>query len=462
MKSRLAFGAFVALLVSLSTPTFAQDWPGVFDPTVVRHFQLEIAPADWDTIRRDTTNEIEVPASFRSDNEAPITVSVRRKSSRALPSEANPIKVSLKIDINEFVSGQLWHGLAKLSLENGGDISVLKEGMAWQLHEQAAQAGFYGPEAHPALANWVRVSINGNYVGVYTNVEQRDTQFMRNRGIYVKDQTWFYDVSDIDSWVLETGDPHSPAFNFLCYRPFGPPVKKGKTTTCPTPGDAALLDQLDAMIETDAMLAQGAVDAFSDNPDALFSHAKNFLFMDFAHSGLKRRYVPWDLDAVFRDTKAGIYGRISRRSVTQSDYERIILNHPAYRVRYNAIMTGLVASGGPLSATNVHALIDAIQPGAGARHGSRPLHRRRAIGHVQRIEGLGFRAHSERARAGATEQSASTSELRSQPLARPSSSRRMTLASATEFARPMARVSAMRASSSLFRSLSSAPRNPCR
>lgn len=358
----LSLGALAALLFALCPPALAQGWPAVFDPTVVKSFHLEMAPADWDTIRFDATNEIEVPASFWAEGEAPILVSVRRKSSRALPSETDPQKVSLKIDINEFVSSQLWNGLAKLSLENGGDVSVLSEGMAWQLHERAAQAGFYGPEAHPALASWVTLSVNGTHLGVYTNVEQRDTQFLRNRGVYVKGQTWFYDVSDIDGWALETGDPHSPAFNFLCYRPFGPPVKKGKTTTCPTPGDAALLEQLDAVIETDAMLAQGAVDAFSDNPDALFSHGKNFLFADFAHSGLKRRYIPWDLDAVFRDTGAGIYGKLGRRGVSQVDYQRIILNHPVYRVRYNTILTDLVSAGGPLSEANLHALIDAVQP----------------------------------------------------------------------------------------------------
>jgi hypothetical protein len=57
---------------------------------------LAIDPADWDTIRFDTTNEIEVPAQFWADGESPILVSVRRKSSRALPSESNPLKIGLK------------------------------------------------------------------------------------------------------------------------------------------------------------------------------------------------------------------------------------------------------------------------------------------------------------------------------------------------------------------------------
>ena len=89
--------------------------------------------------------------------------------------------------------GQLWHGLNKLSLENAGDISALHEGMAWQIHQLAANAGFYGPEQYPALASWVRVFVNGEYLGVYTNVEQRDTQFLRNRGIRVSGETWLYE-----------------------------------------------------------------------------------------------------------------------------------------------------------------------------------------------------------------------------------------------------------------------------
>lgn len=177
-------------------------------------------PVDWDIVRFDLSNEIEVPALFSADGEAPILVSVRRKSSRALPSESDPIKVGLKIDINEYVDGQLWHGLAKLSLENGGDVPVPYEGMAWQLHQLASQSGFYGPEENAALANWVKVSVSGIALGVYTSVEQRDTQFLRNRGVRVKGQTWFYEVDDINGWALEDGDPHSPTFTELCYAPY--------------------------------------------------------------------------------------------------------------------------------------------------------------------------------------------------------------------------------------------------
>ena len=356
-------GATVMLICGFLLPAAAnaQAWPSVFDPLVLRTMNLTIDPVDWDTIRFDLTNEIEVPAQFWADDEAPLLVSVRRKSSRALPSEANPIKIGLKIDINEFVGSQQWHGLVKLSLENAGDIPALYEGMAWQLHQLAANVGFYGPEMYPALANWVRVTVNGELIGVYTSVEQRDTQFLRNRGIRVSGLTWLYEVDDINGWALESGDPHSPAFSALCFAPFAA-ASKGQKSGCATPNDATLEPALDGLIEIDAMLAQGAVDAFTDNPDALFSHGKNFFFADFDHSGLKRRYYPWDLDAVFRTTTGGIYGKMARRGVSQSPYQRILLNHPGLRVRYNSVLSALVAEEGPLSEVNLHAFLDSLEP----------------------------------------------------------------------------------------------------
>jgi spore coat protein CotH len=272
------------------------------------------------------------------------------------------VKVGLKIDINEFVNNQQWRGLVKLSLENAGDVLALHEGMAWQLHQLAANAGFFGPEAYPALANWVRVNINGVFVGVYSNVEQRDTQYLRNRGVRVSGSTWLYEIDDIDSWVLESGDPHSPTFVALCYAPFAPSVRGKQPAACSTPGAVQLESELDALIELDAMLAQGAIDAFSDNPDALFSHGKNFFFADFNHSGLKRRYMPWDLDAVFRRTTASIYGQEKGQKLTQSPYQAILLNNLGIRARYNAVLTAMVSEGGPLSEANLHKFLDDLQP----------------------------------------------------------------------------------------------------
>jgi hypothetical protein len=319
--------------------------------------------SDWDTIRHDLTNEIEVPAQFYAEGEAPTAVTVRRKSSRALPSEADPIKIGMKV---KTVSGN-WHGVTTLSLENGGDGGPVEEGMAWQLHELASVDGFYGAGYHPALASWVKVYLNGDYIGVYTNAEQRNKQFLRNR-FGTTSGKWFYEIDDASTWELEAGDPHSPTWNVLCFAPFNQSIYSGKKASggCPAPNDEQLDDVLNAYIDMQAMLTQGAVDAFIDNNDALFSHSKNYSFVDFAFVGSdpgpKRRYYPWDLDAVFRSNTASIYGTISGRDkLVQHPFELSILNHPTFRQQYNAIMLALTDPAGPLSETALHAFLDAAQ-----------------------------------------------------------------------------------------------------
>jgi hypothetical protein len=82
-----------------------ENWPEVFEPTVLRTLNIEMSNQDWDFIRKDLT-ETYRPAWFSADDETPIYVAIRRKSSRALPSESNPVKVSFKVDINEYVDGQ--------------------------------------------------------------------------------------------------------------------------------------------------------------------------------------------------------------------------------------------------------------------------------------------------------------------------------------------------------------------
>ena len=160
--ARRIVAAFAAAVLGISTLAIApprtdaatDGWPEAFDPLILRTLNIQMTPQDWDFIRKDLT-ETYRPAQFWADGESPILVAVRRKSSRAYPSESNPIKVGLKIDINEYVDGQLWHGLNKLSLENGNGPGALGEGLAWNMHRLAgAPAGGYPV----AFANWARVN----------------------------------------------------------------------------------------------------------------------------------------------------------------------------------------------------------------------------------------------------------------------------------------------------------------
>jgi spore coat protein CotH len=370
-KGSLLFACLATLVAA--APAQSQAWVDVFDPSQLLTLSLEMDPADWDTIRRDTTNDIEVPAYFYAEGgaEPALLVSVRRKSSRALPSEADPVKVGLKIDINEFVGGQTWRSLRKLTLENGADTDPISEGFAWNLHEMATGAGRYPSGYHPGLAAWVRLFVNGELIGLYVNVEERDSQFLRNRGLPRGTATgvtrsWLYEIDDLGagSFELEDGDlPHGPTWNELCYAPFT--VGNKKTPACPTPSDAVLATRLPELIDMPIMLTQGAVDAFSSNPDALFTHGKNFRHIDFNTAlfpGRTRLYLMWDLDAAITGVDTNIYAEQAQKGYKQTDYQSVILNHPVFRAQYNAIMAGLLdPASGPLSETALHSFLDGLE-----------------------------------------------------------------------------------------------------
>ncbi|HZJ16322.1 MAG TPA: CotH kinase family protein, partial [Chthoniobacteraceae bacterium] len=238
----------------------APEWKEVYDPFTVRTLYLQLDPSDWDRVRHDvpvegqTEGQERAQAWFNDEGESQILVEIRRKGATdpALPSEANPQKVSLKVDFNAIVAGQEWHGLRKLSLDNGGDGGPLNEGFAWQVHRMAADAGYYHYDA--ANAAWVRVYINGNYVGVYASTEQRDEQLLRNRDLYSPFNTWLY---KIDGGVYnEVGTGDSPTHVHLNFAPF---VRRGGGSV----PDLAI--DLPQWIDMESMLTLAACEAFVEN-----------------------------------------------------------------------------------------------------------------------------------------------------------------------------------------------------
>jgi len=312
----------------------------VLDPFTVLTINLTMDPNDWETVKADSSLSIEKPAWMWGDGETnQILVEVKRKSDPAI----GP-KVSLKLDVNAFVPGQEWRGLRKLSLENGnGGNGVVKEGVAHYLHRLAWQHGLY--EYNPGFAAWVKLNVNGEFIGVYVHAEERDKQFLKNRGMWKEGAIWLY-KNDPDP-VLETGSGgDSPTYNYLCFSPF--------RTGCAQPN---LESNLPPRIDLQGMLTLGAIEAFTANTDGLFSHdGKNVFFVDYlATDHLKRLYLPWDLD-----TGLGNNGITKPIYGFNGDYSGQILNHYWFRQWYLHILTDLM--DGPLSAASVTTFLNQLEP----------------------------------------------------------------------------------------------------
>lgn len=342
MRRHRVIAAIVAGLVVIAGASRLQgqvpSYSSLYDPLRMLDLNLEMDPADWNTVRNDLSYDIEKPACFWADGENKIVVSVRRK-----PNLANGDKVALKIDVNEYFNNQQWHGVKKLSLENGYEKDVVSEGFAWYLHRCAS--GLAGVDYRPPLAAWVNVTVNGQPLGLYANVEQLDKTFLRNRDLWVSDETWLYKQGDIGPPTLEAGTGDSPTYTTLDYRPF-----QARGSLPP----AGYETQVQSLIDMAEMLTVGAVNAFSSTNDELFNKGKNFFFADFgagARDG-QRLCFPWDLDSVFNSVTRSIYD-------DATDYQEYLINAPPFHDQYNQIMMDLLS--GPLAVAPLHDFLDQLE-----------------------------------------------------------------------------------------------------
>ena len=107
------------------------------------------------------------------------------------------------------------------------------------------------------MSAWTTITINGQNQGIYLNVEQVDKQFLRNRSLWVADQTWLFYQDDIGLAEFEEGPTEvSPTMETLNFSPF---ASGGNLP--PTPSGAELRTILNDNINVDAMLTLAAVNA---------------------------------------------------------------------------------------------------------------------------------------------------------------------------------------------------------
>jgi hypothetical protein len=320
------------------------------DPLQVLELHLDIEPADWDVIRRDTTFEIERPALFRCGDEGALAVMVRRKRSDALPSDEDPRKVSLKIDFDDQVEDGDWHGHRKISLESGVvrrflPGALLREGVSWQV---MARSG-----AIAGASSWVRVHLNGAPLGVYTRVEEIDKSFLRRH--LDEDEGFLYKFDPIDPDVglyrrlTREGEP-DPFLDDLC--PFD--------RSCPPPPDPAtsLLEHLDIH----QLLTMAAVNTLLGNTDGLLEARQNYFFYN---TGNPRLYFPWDLDLTLLADNVN-------RHPHSSEVDRLLFTAaPGLRAHFDRILRRLCEE--TMADGNIDGLIDDIAFAVGPAIDADPL-----------------------------------------------------------------------------------------
>ncbi len=166
------------IMFLLSANLWAQPYlPGddlVFVDTEIPRVDIEIDQLDFQAIWENIWSNTEYPATFTFTSmngiEVEENVGFRLRGNTSRASE----KKSFKVSFNSFESGRKFHGLEKLNL-NGehNDPSILRSKICWDL--------LYKMNLVAPRSNHIELYINGDYHGLYINVEHIDEEFVENR-----------------------------------------------------------------------------------------------------------------------------------------------------------------------------------------------------------------------------------------------------------------------------------------
>lgn len=157
--------AFLFLL-----PFFISAGQSLYDDMTVLDFRLEFPQPDWrQQLATNEKLEVDIPARLFVNTSVYDSVGVRYKghSSSNIPGEKKPFNITM----NAFKSGQDLMGYTTLNLNNCfKDPTFVREMIGYRL------AAEYMPAAKAA---YVTLRINGEYWGVYLNVQQLNKVFLR-------------------------------------------------------------------------------------------------------------------------------------------------------------------------------------------------------------------------------------------------------------------------------------------
>lgn len=151
----------------------------LFNTDEVMQINILMDEDDWQQMLDGAMSEVYYVCDVEINGLTVKNVAIRPKgntSLSAIVSDPNSDRYSLKLEFDHFVDGQTCYGLDKLILNNNyADATNMKEAIIYDMYR------YIGADA--SLYNYAKVSVNGEYRGVYLALEGVEESFMlRNFG----------------------------------------------------------------------------------------------------------------------------------------------------------------------------------------------------------------------------------------------------------------------------------------
>lgn len=294
--------------------------PDAYDPVHVIDVQIELADADWSSLCAQTRDPYELlsgecqaqpfenpftpfSATVTLDGETFGPVTVRKKGFLGSLSDVKP---SLKIDLAEYDPTLSWSGVDHLTLNNAiSDPSYVRQCLGFGVF---TAAGVPAPRC-----SFARVTVNGEYLGVYANVEPIGGAFLDRH--FSSDEGNLYEGTLSDFREGWTG-----TFQKKTNEEANDWSDIEAVVAALQVEDEALVEALEPLIDLDAFLTFWASEVLITHVDGYAWNTNNFLVYADPSDG-RFRFIPWGIDSVFlpEEQIAGIpasvyaYGELTRR-----------------------------------------------------------------------------------------------------------------------------------------------------
>lgn len=158
----------------------AQEYEtALFDTSSILSVNIQMDEADWNDMLENATAETYYQCNVEVNGTMFYQVGIRPKGNTSLSAIANDDttdRYSFKLEFDHYVDGQTCFGLDKLILNNNyADATNMKEALIYDMYQ------YLGADA--SLYNYAKISLNGEYWGVYLALEGVEDSFqLRNYG----------------------------------------------------------------------------------------------------------------------------------------------------------------------------------------------------------------------------------------------------------------------------------------
>lgn len=147
----------------------------LFQENTVMEFNIVVDEADWQEFLDNSMAEEYIPVDVEINGETFKEVGLRTKGNTSLMGVSND-RYSLKVEFDHYIDGQNCYGLDKIALNNMYcDPTYMKEYLSYDMMRFL--------EVPSSLCAFAKVSVNGEYWGLYLAIECLEESYMeRNFG----------------------------------------------------------------------------------------------------------------------------------------------------------------------------------------------------------------------------------------------------------------------------------------